>query len=1281
MTGDTGGKTGTITGYLNGIQFGVVNGVGRLFAHPGDVAIGAFRNNTRFDNGSGTEVGNGDNFNGIIDEVALYNTALSAATISSHFSEAYGVLTNDTDPESNPLTAVLVANPTNGSLTLNADGSFVYTPDPNFDGTDTFTYRANDGTQNGNIATVTIDVVGAPDDPTVNDQSFGVDENSINGTVVNTIVATDPDTGDTLTYTVTGGSGAAVFAVDINTGQITVTDSSQLDFETTTSFTLDVTVTDSTFRTDTATITVNVNDLNENPTATDAAVASDENTPNSTSVHTVVATDPDAGANGTLSYAITAGNGLGGFTINAGTGEITVADFTMLDFETTPIFILTVTVTDGGAPGLTDTATITVNLNDINENPSATDATVALDENSPNLTSVHTVVATDPDAGANGTLSFAITAGNGLGGFTINGGTGEITVADSSVLDFETTPVFTLTVTVTDGGTPGLTDTATITINLNDLSEPVSGGSELRANSTTAGKQERSDITIDSNGNSIVVWQSDGQDGDKKGVYFQRFDVNENPLGSETLVNVTTIGDQKEPSVAVDANGNFVVVWSGNGLGDDKGVFARRYDATGTALGTEFRVNSTIANDEKKADVAVDVDGDFVVVWEGQDSDKKGAFFQRFDSSGGALGSETLVNTTTTDDQKEPAIAIDATGNYVVAWNKNGPGDTDGVFAQEFTSTGIPIGSEFGVNITVTGKQQRTSIAMNSAGAYAVAWEGEGPGDTDGVYLRLFIPTNPNIVDAATALDENSPNGTAVFDVNDAVTGNDTDADGDALTYSITAGNGLGGFAINGANGQITVLDTAVLDFETTPVFVLTVQASDGTNTDTGDITVNLNNLNDNNRNIVDAATALDENSANGTPVFDVNDAGTGNDTDADGDALTYTITAGNGLGGFAINGANGQITVLDTAVLDFETTPVFTLTVQASDGTNTDTGDITVNLNNLNEAPSANDATVSLDENSAVATVVHTVVAADPDSGINGTLSYVITGGNSLGAFVIDGGTGQIIVANTGVLDFETNPVFSLTVTVTDGGAPGLADTATITINLNDLNEISIPADDGDPDDDPPPVDPPVEDPIEPPVDPPPGDDDPPPPFEDGDTTEPPGLDPIPPATEPPPTPEPGEVGDKPVETPDKSPDENTTLDPIVETATPNDETNGEKTQTEVIGAISEIEKAFLTDALFQQLDAFGDDFNGSANRAIGTGLAASLTAALTAGYVVWTIRGGYLLSSLLASMPAWTMIDPLPVLNAGAGPDDKEKRNRNKNQGDDENQTSNKTLDAFLE
>src|SRR5262249_55777934 len=159
----------------------------------------------------------------------------------------------------------------------------------------------------------------------------------------------------------------------------------------------------------------------------------------------------------------------------------------------------------------------------------------------------------------------------------------------------------------------------------------------------------------------------------------------------------------------------------------------------------------------------------------------------------------------------------------------------------------------------------------------------------------------------------------------------------------------LGGFAINAATGQITVANASVLDFETTPSFVLTVQASDGTLSDTAAITITLNNLNDVAPLLTDPTVPINHNSANRTPVSHVTAANSYADADPEGLASSPTRRSSDLLGGFAINAATGQITVANASVLDFETTPSFVLTVQASDGTLSDTAAITITLNNLN--------------------------------------------------------------------------------------------------------------------------------------------------------------------------------------------------------------------------------------------------------------------------------------------------------------------------------------------
>ncbi len=107
------------------------------------------------------------------------------------------------------------------------------------------------------------------------------------------------------------------------------------------------------------------------------------------------------------------------------------------------------------------------------------------------------------------------------------------------------------------------------------------------------------------------------------------------------------------------------------------------------------------------------------------------------------------------------------------------------------------------------------------------------------------------------------------------------------------------------------------------------------------------------------------------------------------------------------------------------------------------------------NHAPVIADQAFAVNENSADGTVVGTVAASDPDAAQ--TLSYRITAGNTSGAFGINSSTGQITVANSAALDYETTPTFLLTVQVTDNGSPAESSWATVTINLVNVNEAPV--------------------------------------------------------------------------------------------------------------------------------------------------------------------------------------------------------------------------------
>jgi len=133
--------------------------------------------------------------------------------------------------------------------------------------------------------------------PTVDDQTFSVDENSPDGTAVGTVLAGDPDPSDILTFAIVGGTGSTAFALDPASGELTTADAGQLDFESTPSFTLEVEVTDRGGRTDTAIITVDLNDVNEAPIILDTDLILSASTIDENSLLTLAGSfaDPDTG--------------------------------------------------------------------------------------------------------------------------------------------------------------------------------------------------------------------------------------------------------------------------------------------------------------------------------------------------------------------------------------------------------------------------------------------------------------------------------------------------------------------------------------------------------------------------------------------------------------------------------------------------------------------------------------------------------------------------------------------------------------------------------------------------------------------------------------------------------------------------------------------------------------------------------------------------------------------------------------------------------------------------
>ena len=326
---------------------------------------------------------------------------------------------------------------------------------------------------------------------------------------------------------------------------------------------------------------------------------------------------------------------------------------------------------------------------------------------------------------------------------------------------------------------------------------------EILVNEIQAGNEQWARVASDGSGNFVATWTS-GHSGNLD-VYARRFDSSGTALGGEFRVNTTAAGHQNDSSIAMDAFGNFVVVWEGQGSGDSSGVLYRRFFADGTEMDVaDVRVNQSVAGTDDSVSVAMNAAGDFVVVWVKDDEiryqmfDKDGAigagdivyagqhasspdvamdaqgnfvvvyrwndawgrgtWGHKFDST----GTEQLpwfrigpgINNNDNRDHDNPSITMDDFGNFIVTYESVAEGEpgNNTVFAERFLADKTSLG-RFQVNQTTAGDQHMASIAMLDLDNYVVAFTGEDA-DQTGIYARSF-GTTPNSEPTLTTTADN----------------------------------------------------------------------------------------------------------------------------------------------------------------------------------------------------------------------------------------------------------------------------------------------------------------------------------------------------------------------------------------------------------------------------------------------------------------------------------------------------------------------------------------------
>lgn len=290
------------------------------------------------------------------------------------------------------------------------------------------------------------------DSPAFNSAPYTVTvpENNVSATVY-TLSATDTDSSDTLEYFLSG-VGSGDFSILSSTGLVSL--NSALDYERKSSYVFSVIVRDGNGGQATSSLTVTVSDENDSPDfiGTPYSASLDEDVPIGTTVLQVSATDQDT--SDTLSYSL-AGNNNSDFSIGSNSGIITTA--VTLDYEAISSYSLTVSVTDGT---VTVTQALSISVTDKNDAPAFTAAPYSLTvQENTTSNSLLTVSATDQDTAD--TLNFLL-LGSGSEFFSIHLTSGVVSL--TTVLDYEVTSLYTLTVRVSDSNGGVVTTSLTVTV-------------------------------------------------------------------------------------------------------------------------------------------------------------------------------------------------------------------------------------------------------------------------------------------------------------------------------------------------------------------------------------------------------------------------------------------------------------------------------------------------------------------------------------------------------------------------------------------------------------------------------------------------------------------------------------------------------------------------------------------------------------------------------------------------------------------------------------------------
>ncbi len=991
-------------------------------------------------------------------------------------------------------------NPTSGVLVFVSPRNFESPGDANGDNVYEVEITASDG--HGGVAVQSILV--SLDDQNDNTpvvtpgQNFVVAESAANGASLGNVLATDADAVGTLqNWTITFDSSGGIFAIDSNTGELTVANNSSLDYESATNYTLFVRVEDGVNTSAQESVVISVSDADEfdiTPISDTnvAADAVDENAALGLAVGVTAFAD-DADGSDTVSYSLDDDAG-GRFAIGLGSGVVTVAD--TIDFETGASHSITVRATS--SDGSTATRAFNITINDLDEfdvsaitDTDPTDDEVA--ENAAIGASVGlSAFASDAD-GTTNAISYSLD--NDAGGrFAINSSTGEVTVAGA--IDREAAASYDITVRASSADSSS--NTQTFTINVNDVDEFDVGtvtDNDAAANTVAenAGLGTIVGLTglasdADATNNTISYWLDDDAGGRfaihaTTGVVTLNGALDYESASSHSVtiratssdgssstqsftINVTDVNESPISTISdADAAADFVL--ENATAGTAVGV---------TALATDPDGSDTVSyslDDNAGGRFAINNSTGVVTVAGTLDREAAGSYdiTVRATSTDATTTTRSFTITlgdvdefdvgTITDSDAAPNVVDENAVIGTAAGVTAAASDADATANSISYSLDADAGGRFAINSSTGVVTVAAGIDREAAASYEItvrATSADGSSNTQTFTIDINdldefdVGTLTDSDVGANTVAENAGPGTVVGLTGQA---SDADATNNAITYSLDDDAG-GRFAIHAATGVVTL--NGVLDYETSISHSVTIRAasSDGS-TSTQSFTIDVTDVSESGVSpISDTDVAADfvlENATVGTAA-----GVTALATDPDGtDTVSYSLD--NDAGGrFAINSSTGVVTV--AGAIDREAAASYDITVRAtSTDTTTTTRTFTITLGDVDEfdvgAVTDSDATPNaVDENAVIGTAVGvTADASDADATIS-AISYALDD-DAGGRFAINSSTGVVTVAGT--LDREAAASHDVTVRATS--ADGSSNTETFTINVNDVDEFDVGA------------------------------------------------------------------------------------------------------------------------------------------------------------------------------------------------------------------------------